>query len=139
MPRRYQICIAKSALTLIEKICSRSCSKSRPKSAKSPLPVDVHRSKTSLLKLPIFERRTSTGSGAFSFFISLDANKFVLQNFFSLIKTVYSRVSTKPLPNDAKSPLPVDVRRSKTSLLKLHNFSIATKPGNREKVLNKVL
>ena len=26
---------------------------------------------------------------------------------------------TKPLPNDAKSPLPVDVRRSKTLLLKL--------------------
>ena len=28
---------------------------------------------------------------------------------------------TKPLPNDAKSPLPVDVRRSKTLLLKLPN------------------
>ena len=26
---------------------------------------------------------------------------------------------TKPLPNDANSPLPVDVRRSKTLLLKL--------------------
>ena len=54
-----------------------------------------------------------------SLFICLDANKFVLLNFFSLIKTIDLRVSTKPLPNDAKSPLPVDVRRSKTLLLKL--------------------
>ena len=38
---------------------------------------------------------------------------------FSLIKTIYQRVSTKPLPNDAKSPLPVDVRYSKTLLIKL--------------------
>ena len=67
----------------------------------------------------VFERRTSTGSEAFSLFIWLDANKLVLLSFFSLLKTIYPRVSTKPLPNDAKSPLPVDVRRSKTLLLKL--------------------
>ena len=67
----------------------------------------------------IFERRTSTGSDAFSLFICLDANKLVLLSFFSLLKTIYPRVSTKPLPNDAKSPLPVDVRRSKTLFLKL--------------------
>ena len=72
----------------------------------------------------VFERRTSTGSEAFSLFICLDANKFVLLSFFSLIKTIYQRVSTKPLPNDAKSPLPVDVRRSKTPLLKLPNLNI---------------
>ena len=59
-----------------------------------------------------FDRRTSTGSETFSLFICLDANKFVLLSFFSLIKTIYPRVSTKPLANDAKSPLPVDVRRS---------------------------
>ena len=40
-------------------------------------------------------------------------------SFFSLIKTIYLRVSTEPLPNDAITPLPVDVRRSKTLLLKL--------------------
>ena len=68
-----------------------------------------------------FERRTSTGSEAFSLFICLDANKLVLLSFFSLLKTNYPRVSTKPLPNDAKSPLPVDVRRSKTLLFKLPN------------------
>ena len=71
------------------------------------------------LSKDIFERRTSTGSEAFSLFICLDANKLVLLSFFSLLKTIYPRVSTKPLPNDAKSPLPVDVRRSKTLFLKL--------------------
>ena len=39
----------------------------------------------------------------------LDANKFVLPSFFSLVKTIYSRVWTKPLSNDAKSPRLVDV------------------------------
>ena len=73
------------------------------------------------LSKDVFERRTSTGSEAFSLFICLDANKLVLLSFFSLLKTIYPRVSTKPLPNDAKSPLPVDVRRSKTLLLKLPN------------------
>ena len=67
----------------------------------------------------VFERRTSTGSEVFSLLICLDANKFVLLSFSSLIKTIYPRFSTEPLPNDAKSPLPVDVRRSKTLLLKL--------------------
>ena len=71
------------------------------------------------LSKDVFERRTSTGSEAFSLLICLDANKFVLQSFFSLIKTIYPRVATEPLPNDAKSPLPVEVRRSKTLLLKL--------------------
>ena len=73
------------------------------------------------LSKDVFERRTSTGSEAFSLFICLDANKLVLLSFFSLLKTIYPRVSTKPLPNDAKSPLPVDVRSSKTLLLKLPN------------------
>ena len=71
------------------------------------------------LSKDVFERRTSTGSEAFSLFICLGANKFVLPSFFSLIKTIYPRVWTKPLPNDAKSPLPVDIRRFKTLLLKL--------------------
>ena len=71
------------------------------------------------LSKDVFERRTSTGSEAFSLFICLDANKLVLLSLFSLLKKIYPRVSTKPLPNDAKSPPPVDVRRSKTLLLKL--------------------
>ena len=72
---------------------------------------------TQTLSKDVFERRTSTGSETFSLFICLDANKLVLLSFFSLLKTIYQRVSTKPLPNDAKSSLPVDVRRSKTLLL----------------------
>ena len=64
------------------------------------------------LSKDVFERCTSTGSEALSLFICLDANKFVLLSFFSLIKTSYPRVSTKPLANYAKSPPPVDVRRS---------------------------
>ena len=73
------------------------------------------------LSKDVFERPTSTGSEAFSLFIRLDTTKFVLPSFFSPIKTIYLRVSTKPQPNAAKSPLPVDVRRSKTLLLKLPN------------------
>ena len=62
----------------------------------------------------------STGSEVFCLLkICLDSSKFVLLSFFSLIKPIRPRVSTKPLPNDAKSPLPVDVRRSKTLLLTL--------------------
>ena len=67
----------------------------------------------------VFERRTSTGSEVFSLTICLDAKKFVLISFFSLVRSIYLRVSTKPPLNDAKRPLPVDVRRSKTLLLKL--------------------
>ena len=74
------------------------------------------------LSKDVFEPRTSTGSEAFSLFIYLDANKLVLLSFFSLLKTIYPRVSTKSFPSDAKSPLPVDVRRSKTLLLKLPNL-----------------
>ena len=76
------------------------------------------------LSKDVFERRTSTGSEAFSLFICRDANKLVLLSFFSLLKTIYPRVSTTPLPTDAKSPLPVDVRRSKTLLLKLPNVTL---------------
>ena len=71
------------------------------------------------LSKDVFERRTSTDSEAFSLFICLDANKFVLLSFFSLIKTIYPRVSTTLLPNIAKSLLQVDVRPSKTPKLKL--------------------
>ena len=38
------------------------------------------------------------------------------------MKRIYPRVSNKPLPNDAKGPLPVDVCRSTTLLLKLPNI-----------------
>ena len=73
----------------------------------------------------------STGSEVFFLFICLDAIKFSLLTFFSLLKTISPRVLTKPLPNDAKSPLPVDVRRSKTLLLKLPNkYSLACRDSS---------
>ena len=82
------------------------------------------------LSKDVFERRTSTGSEAFSLYICLDANKFIFLNFFSLIKRIYPRVSTEPLPDDAKSPLPVDVRCSKTLLLKLPNNQLPERRSN---------
>ena len=70
-----------------------------------------------------FVRHSSTGSDAILPFMCLDANKFVLLSVFTLIRTIYPSVWTKPVPNDAnKSPPPVDVRRSKTLLLKLPIF-----------------
>ena len=81
------------------------------------------------LSKDVLEPRTSTGSEAFSLFICLDTNKLVLLSFFSLLKTIYPRVSTKSFPSDAKSPLPVDVRRLKTLLLKLPNDSKVLCPG----------
>ena len=61
----------------------------------------------------VFKRRTSTGSEALPLFICLDANKFVLL----------------ALPNDAKSLLPVDVRLSKTLLLKLRILMFVPSTG----------
>ena len=84
-------------------------------------PEGIHPVIIESLSKDIFERRTSTGSEVFSLTICLDAKKFILISFFSLIRTIYPRVSTKPPPSDAKRPLPVDVRRSKTLLLKLPN------------------
>ena len=66
----------------------------------------------------------------------LDANELVLVSFFSLITTIYPRVSTKPLPNDAKSPPPVDVRRSKTLLRKLPIKILTWLRGFRDRIAN---
>ena len=69
----------------------------------------------------VFERRTSTGSELFSPLIRLDATNYVLLSVFTLIETICPNVCSKSQLKCAKSPLPVDVRRSKTSLLKLPN------------------
>ena len=95
-------------------------------SCENPLRAPAHEVIGNLSK-DVFERRTSTGSEAFSLFIRLDANKFVVIIFFSLIKTIYPRIWTKPLPIDGKSQLPVDVRPSKTLLLKLPNLYICAR------------
>ena len=45
--------------------------------------------------------------------------QFVLLSFFTLIETIGLKIWAKPSSKNEKGPLPVDVRRSKTSLLKL--------------------
>jgi len=67
----------------------------------------------------VFERRTSTGSEPFSLLVSLDATVFVLPSVLILIETICPKICLKLRLKCAKSPFPVDVRRSKTSLLKL--------------------
>ena len=73
------------------------------------------------LSIRVFEQRTSTGSEPFSLSISLDATKFVWLSVFTLIEKICARICSKSRPRSAKSQLPVDVRRSKMSLLKLPN------------------
>ena len=90
-----------------------------PTGARSPRP---SAKQTSALPTEPTRRRTSTGSEAFSFFICLDDNKFVLQSFLSLVKTIYPMIFSNQTTHQlCKSPLPFDVRRSKTLLLKLPN------------------
>ena len=71
----------------------------------------------------VCKRRTSTGSEPFSLLICHDATKFVLLSVFTLKETIFSRLCSKTRPKTAKTPLPVDVRRSKTSLLKRPSVS----------------
>ena len=71
------------------------------------------------LSSDVFERRTSTGSEPFSLLISLDVTIFLLPSVLIVIETICSKICSKTRLKSAKSPLPVDVRRSKTSLLKL--------------------
>ena len=75
------------------------------------------------LSSDVFERRTSTGSKPFSLLISLDATVFLLPSVLILIETICPKMCSKSWLKSAKRPLPVDVRRSKTSLLKLPNVS----------------
>ena len=59
----------------------------------------------------------------FSLLICLDTTKFVLVGgSFTLKETICSRMWAKPLPKNVKNPLPVDVHRTKASLLKLPNL-----------------
>ena len=58
----------------------------------------------------------SSRNEAFSLLIDLDAAKFVLLTFFTFIETICLKIWAKPLPKNARSPLLVDVRHSKTSL-----------------------
>ena len=53
----------------------------------------------------------TTHSGALEdILLHLDATKFVMLGFYTLVKTSCSKMWTKPLLKNAKSTLPVDVR-----------------------------
>ena len=79
--------------------------------------------KRELISKGVFERRTSTGSEVFFILKHLDAPKFVFLSVLTIIETSCPKRWAKPLSKNEKRPLPVDVRRSKTSLLK---FTIAS-------------
>ena len=84
--------------------------------------LDVSMFRTSLLgslSSDVFERCTSTGSEPFPLLISLDAIVFLLPSVLILIEMICPKVCSKSRLKCAKSPLAVDVCRSKTSLLKL--------------------
>ena len=80
------------------------------------------------LSSDVFERRTSTGSEPFSLLVSLDATVFILPSVLILKETICPKICSKSRLKCAKSPFPVDVRRSKTSLLKLPNIAIFNPP-----------
>ena len=71
------------------------------------------------LSSDVFERRTSTGSEVFSLLTCLDDIKFVFLSFFTVIEAIWLKICAKPPSKNEKRPLPVDVRRWKTLLLKL--------------------
>ena len=73
------------------------------------------------LSTDVFERRTSSGSEPFPLIISLDATVFILPSVLILTETIWPKICSKSRLKSAKLPFPVDVRRSKTSLLKLPN------------------
>ena len=50
------------------------------------------------------------GSGGYT---CLDATKFALLSIFTLIEAIYQKIWERPLPQIAKSPFPVDMRRWK--------------------------
>ena len=75
----------------------------------------------------VFEPCTSTGSELFSLLICLDATKFVVLSVCILIEKICPKICSKSRLKRAKSPLAVNVRLSKPSLLKLPNRS-----NNRE-------
>ena len=76
------------------------------------------------LSSDVFERRTSTGREPFSLLICLDATKFVLLSVFTLKEKICLKSCSKSRLKSAVSQLPVYMRRSKTSLLKLHNVVV---------------
>ena len=61
----------------------------------------------------VFEPRTSTGSMVVFLSLCLYLNKFVLLSVLTHKEKICLRIRAKPLRENAKSLIPVDVRRSK--------------------------
>ena len=80
------------------------------------------------LSSDVFERRTSTGSEVFSLLTCSDDIQFVFLSFFTVIEAIWLKICAKPPSKNEKRPLPVDVRRSETLLLKLPNIDFC--PGD---------
>ena len=72
----------------------------------------VARVKIVSLSKDVFKQCTSTGSEVFLILKYLDATKFVLLSFFTVMETTCWKIWAKPQPMNGKSLLPVDVRRS---------------------------
>ena len=76
------------------------------------------------LSSDVFERRTSTGSGLFAL-LRRDFEQIFGQIVSIRIKTLGNKNTVgSRLNKREKGSLPVDVRRSKTSLLKLPNYLV---------------
>ena len=82
------------------------------------------------LSSDVFERRTSTGSGLFAL-LSSNFDHIFGQIVSIRVKTLSNtNMVASRLIKREKSSLPVDVRRSKTSLLKLPNFGLLSWDGD---------
>ena len=67
-----------------------------------------------ILTKGVFERCTPTGKETFSLLICLEATTCGTLNVSTLLETIWWKVWARALLSNAKSPLPVDVRRLKT-------------------------
>lgn len=72
-----------------------------------------------VIRSDVFERRTLTGSEPFSLSKSLEATKLALLRVSTLVETICPKICAKSRFKSSKSPLPVNVHLSRTSLLKL--------------------
>ena len=72
----------------------------------------------------VFETRTATGSELFSFLTCLHTTTFTLPSIFSPLEMISIKIWETPLSFHTKCSLPVAVRVSKTSVLKLPNLSL---------------
>ena len=97
----------------------------RPRHVSRPRFSRLAASSIGSLSSDVFERRTSTGNGRFAL-LSRDFEQIFGQIVSLRIKTLgnINTVASR-LINRGKGSLPLDVRRSKTSLLKLPNKSPA--------------